>query len=108
MGGARKVNFVHYAAFSQRVNLISSSVVNFPFNSLELLQFVSGSATIPASITNATLHLLLESGENEVFFSIGLWSLNDSLASAGCVEPGLDTIAPGQDIGWYESIRTQH
>ena len=87
------------AALPQRIDLIASSEVRFPFDSLELLRPLAGLAAIPASLTSATVHLQLEAGERDVYFSVGVWSLNDSLASAGCVQPGLDLLAPAQDIG---------
>lgn len=96
-----------------RIDLISSSDVQFPFGSLETLQVLAGNLlSIPSSFTEVPIHLDLASEDNsdsnttagarEFYFTASVWSLDSSLAPPACVLPSLSTVYPGQNASKLE------
>lgn len=100
-----------HAVLPGRVDLISSSVVGFPFGSLETLQLVVGSLpSIPSSLTQVPIHLDLEHSDDstdndegnstsprELYLTASVWPLDSSLAPPACAFPTLSTIYPGDN-----------
>ena len=91
------------AVLPGRVDLISSSVVGFPFGSLESLQVVAGNLlSIPSSFTEVPIHLDVDSdastaAREQLYITASVWPLESSLAPPGRASPSLGTIYPGDN-----------
>lgn len=110
-GSFRSATFNTHTVLPGRVDLIASSVVGFPFGSLETLQLVAGSLpSIPSSLTRVPIHLDLEHSDDstdsdggnstsprEIYLTASVWSLESSLAPPACAFPSLSTIYPGDN-----------
>ena len=107
MGGARYYSHapIHsIIVLPSRIDLISSSRVESPFDSLETLQLLAANLpSIPASLTEIPVHLEVASDsstdipEELYYLSAGVWSLDSRLAPPACAIPSLSTISPGQN-----------